>query len=361
MHKTLSKQITNNLALLQLLYWVLKIAHEWIFHHYVWLAPDALEMNILFLVTYIVSHMIVFYIHFFFIASLYIAPISDIKKAFSFLAYLIIAVLFISLGRDGIVAIAISEYGLQEQYTFLKIKHISESYFSGIWILVTSGAFFFLYQWRENLQNIERLNDEIEQSKLQFHKAQMSPHFIFNFLNNLCGIAVRIPEQVSPLIQKFKDLMHYNIEQATKDLVPLSDEIEFISHYIQLQQVRLRNELTVLIDIPPPENMNGFYIQPLLLIVFVENIFKHADIEHESNPARVTISIENNTLCYKSINSIDVSPELTTSGIGMHNASTRLTLRYPNTSNITQTLNDSMYSLSVIIPLENKIQEVPNA
>ncbi len=361
MHKTLSKQITNNLVLLQMLYWVLKITHEWIFHHYVWLAPDALEMNILFLITYIISHMIVFYIHFLYIAPLYMAPISDVKKAFSFLAYLIASVLFISLGRDGIVAIAISEYGLQSPYSFLEIKHISESYFSGIWILVTSGAFFFLYQWRENLKKITNLNSEIEQSKLQFHKAQMSPHFIFNFLNNLCGIAVRIPEQVSPLIQKFKDLMYYNIEQATQDLVPLSDEIDFISHYIQLQQVRLRNEKTVLINIPPSQTMDGLFIQPLLLIVFVENIFKHADIEHESNPARISITIENNTLCYKGVNGIDVSPELTTSGIGMHNASTRLSLRYPDTSNITQSLSDGIYSLLVTIPLEHTIPEVPHA
>ena len=202
---------------------------------------------------------------------------------------------------------------------------------------------------KEDEQVKEQENERLK-SELSFLRSQISPHFMFNVLNSVVSLSRRKPEMVEPVVVKLSELMRYMIYETNDSIVPISKELTYLESYIDLQKIRFGNDIDIQFkhEIGPQSSS----IEPMLLIPFVENAFKHG-VGFIENP---TIEIE----------LTDTAKELTfhvankkgavinekkdeSSGIGLANVKRRLELLYPTNHELTVTESDSDFEITLTI------------
>jgi len=177
-------------------------------------------------------------------------------------------------------------------------------------------------------RTVEQLQKERMQSEVVMLKSQLNPHFFFNTLNNLYSISLTTPDRTPEMLLKLADLMRYTIYKGKEDFVTLNDEWDYIKNYIELHQIRFKKQPSIALE----ENLisGESKIPPLLLIVLVENAFKHG-IEKlgEDAFAKIIIRETNDELYFEIVNNYDNTLK-TAKGIGLENLKKRLDLQYPN-------------------------------
>lgn len=207
--------------------------------------------------------------------------------------------------------------------------------------LITMCKFFKDSLIRQQVDN-QRFK-EAKQAELDNLKAQLSPHFLFNTLNNFYGLAVTHSAQLPDLMLRLSDLMRYSLYETQLPNVPISDEIKYLKNYIALEKIRLEDnfQLDFKINNGDEKTLINWEIAPLILIVFVENAFKHArNLQNE--PIKIMIklsqladnylyfSVENNYV--KLPQSLGNSAQLKgkkSGGLGLENVKKRLEALYP--------------------------------
>jgi sensor histidine kinase YesM len=203
-----------------------------------------------------------------------------------------------------------------------------ENAMGAIAIMLFSLPIVLALQWGKQNNQILSLEKEKSQSELDLLKQQLNPHFFFNTLNNLYALSLQKSEKTSESILQLSELMRYTIYKGQEKSVAISQELKYLEDYIQLQQIRLKNPLSFKFEknISNP-NLN---IAPLLLIVFIENAFKHG-IETAENSAFLNVSLISNDkeLYFTCVNSFD-EENTEVPGIGIANLRKRLDLLYPN-------------------------------
>src|SRR5205085_7019396 len=109
-------------------------------------------------------------------------------------------------------------------------------------------------------------------SELSFLRSQISPHFMFNVINNIVALARKKSDLVEPSLIQLSQLMRYFLYDSNAEKVPLEKEVKYLENYIALQQQRIGNNI---IKLNISGVHGGYEIEPMLLIPFVENAFKH--------------------------------------------------------------------------------------
>ncbi|GAA4419103.1 hypothetical protein GCM10023187_53110 [Nibrella viscosa] len=169
----------------------------------------------------------------------------------------------------------------------------------------------------------ERLEKENLLLEFNFLKAQINPHFLFNTLNNIYSFAIKSPDKVPDTVLKLADLMRYSLYETETELVPLAKEIQFLDSYIELQ--RIRYDASFNLSYTVQGNPGQLMVPPLLLIVFVENAFKHG---LQANPkagwASIGLTIKKNSLVFSVENSRPIKKINGVGGIGLVNVRKRL-------------------------------------
>lgn len=169
---------------------------------------------------------------------------------------------------------------------------------------------------------------------LHFLKSQINPHFLFNALNTLYGTALQEnAERTGEGIQKLGDMMRLMLQENIQDIIPLTNDLEYLKNYIMLQELRTATSPDISIETRIEEVNQDLQITPMLLIPFVENAFKHGiSLRHPSH-IKITAQTKGETLYFDVHNSIhlkpDNDPEKGQSGIGLENVKQRLQLLYP--------------------------------
>jgi len=229
-------------------------------------------------------------------------------------------------------------------------------------ILVNIFPFLFMLACSIAYQNIEekivtdRLVKEKEnenlKTELSFLRSQVSPHFMFNVLNNMVALARKRSEQLEPSLIKLSSLMRYMLYEANEDKVPLEKEIEYLQSYIDLQQQRFGSKVTVnvLLDVAD----NDCEIEPMLLIPFVENAFKHGTGLVEDAFITIELNVRNNLLQFTVRNKYNNVPNEVkdkTSGIGLVNVKRRLNLLYGNHHTLLITTHSDFFVVSLQLNL----------
>ncbi|WP_426491582.1 sensor histidine kinase [Hymenobacter sp. 102] len=197
------------------------------------------------------------------------------------------------------------------------------------WIISTgmriTGEWFTTEQARQDLAN-KQLTAE-----LAFLKSQVSPHFLFNTLNNIYSLAHLKSDDTPAAILKLSQLMRYMLYESEAARVPLLREVEYLRNYIDLQRLRLDDE-QVHIRFTVDGELTGALIEPMLLIPFVENAFKHGVSGRHFSRIAVDIIVRESRLLFTVQNS-RFAPTGTldpNSGIGLPNVRQRLHLLYPD-------------------------------
>src|SRR5690606_35757520 len=112
-------------------------------------------------------------------------------------------------------------------------------------------------------------------SELKLLRSQINPHFLFNVLTSLISLARKKSDKLEPSLLRLSDLMHYLLYESQHDIVPLTQEVDYLKSYIALQRLRFGNDVPMDIMLPQAEEMDNLHIEPMLLVPFVENAFKH--------------------------------------------------------------------------------------
>jgi len=161
-------------------------------------------------------------------------------------------------------------------------------------------------------------------------KSQIAPHFLFNTLNNLYGLAVEKSDKLPDLMLRLSDLLRHSLYETQKPLVPINDEINVLKSYIKLESVRLEDDLKLEFDNNVPANA-PHQIAPLILIVFIENAFKHARlVQSAAVNIYINTTLEDNWFSLTIRNNYNKEKEGSSNGIGLINVKRRLEVLYPN-------------------------------
>ena len=176
-------------------------------------------------------------------------------------------------------------------------------------------------------QQSEKILAQKSQAELNLLKSQVQPHFLFNTLNNIYYEAYREAPRTAGLIERLSDIMRYFVDESPKDEVSLKTEIQFLENYIALERIRIRHKTEI--NFVKDYNAEA-RIPPMLLMTFIENIFKHG-IDKSSSDNKIDISLihQDSYLLFQTSNRLPVTQAQDTShGFGIQNLRKRLTLLY---------------------------------
>ena len=123
------------------------------------------------------------------------------------------------------------------------------------------------------------LAKEKAEAELNFLKSQINPHFLFNSLNSVYFLIDKSNPDARQALHKFSDMLRYQLYEANGEKIPIEKEINYLQDYVHLQQLRKDENYKVQFNCSP--DVKNFSIEPLLLIPFVENAFKH--ISHKTD------------------------------------------------------------------------------
>jgi hypothetical protein len=200
-----------------------------------------------------------------------------------------------------------------------------------LFIVLFVGMLRFAVDWFEFESRKKEVENERLTAELNFLKAQINPHFLFNTLNNLYYLAYTKSENTTEVIAKLSQMMRYMIYDSNHPRVLLSKELEYMENYISLERLRLNNQIPIKFNIEG--NTENVWIAPLIFITFLENAFKHGVSNNNPNAwVNIDIQIQGKQCIYTVENSRPSSNVNGTekSGIGLQNVHRRLELSYPH-------------------------------
>lgn len=233
-------------------------------------------------------------------------------------------------------------------YEFLDILKFTISFVVISTLLKLSKSWF---QMVEAENRIVRLESENLNSELKALKLQINPHFLFNSLNNIYSLARKSSPKTGDSILILSDMMRYVLYETKSDYVKLSDEIQFLKNFVELQKLRIdknsKIELNVDLDNTKLE------IAPMILMPFFENSFKHgvkgdvgktfAKFELKTSKNQLTFSAENN----KGVSNENSNDH----GIGLENVKRRLDILYPDKHELKITENANIFRVNLKLTL----------
>lgn len=203
----------------------------------------------------------------------------------------------------------------------------------------------------------ERKSIELEIEKLNLEKdylkAQLNPHFLFNTLNNLYGLALRADSQTPEMISQLAEMMRYTLYESDADKVSLEKELAYLKNYIMLEKRRYKEGTNIIFNIDDSQ-LEGQTIAPLLTFTFVENGFKYGLRSKNERFLKTNIAIENGifyfTICNDKDDNKKISP--TVGGIGLLNIRKRLELIYPGKHELKIEDRGKSFYVSMMINLQ---------
>lgn len=229
----------------------------------------------------------------------------------------------------------------------------------GLYIIVLFGvALKVLKLWmraeraRAELKNASLEAElKLKEAELQLLKGQIHPHFLFNTLNNLYGLALEKSEVVPDSIIRLSELLDFLLYRSNRPLVPLEDEIKLIGDYIALEKLRFEDRMKLQLDV---KTTPSFHIAPFLLFPFVENAIKHGFSQNEQELSLfISIVTEDSQLLFTVKNSCatESAPAGLGGGVGLSNVKKRLQLLYPRRHKLNIEKTDAWFMVSLNLDL----------
>lgn len=227
--------------------------------------------------------------------------------------------------------------------------YLYDNLFWGSNIIFTSSLIWFLNYALKTEKEKEKLSEENSKSRINLLKSQINPHFIFNSLNNIYSLVYQKSDKSLNAIEKLGDLLRFTSNEIENDYTPIKNEVRYIENLIQLESLRLKfPENIILTKEIDNENLQ---IPPMILIPFVENAFKHGDLNDFSEPLIIDIKTDNNQLNFSQKNKIIQKKKDSGNGIGIENVRKRLQFLYPNQYQLEIKNKNSVFEVNLTINL----------
>jgi two-component system LytT family sensor kinase len=226
-------------------------------------------------------------------------------------------------------------------------KPFFANFISYIFIIGTSCSYrIIIDNFKSRRLNKDRETENLK-TELSFLRSQISPHFMFNVLNNLVSLARKKSDKMEPALIQLSNLLRYMLYEGNQGKISLTQELKYLNGYIDLQKLRFGDD--VIIIFTAEGNLENFDLEPMLLIPFVENAFKHGMGTLENPMIKIKLTAVNKTLNFLVENDIAEIGESKddNSGIGLNNVKRRLDLLYKNHYDLAISNEDGKYIVNL--------------
>jgi sensor histidine kinase YesM len=207
----------------------------------------------------------------------------------------------------------------------------------------------FVIRMLKQSEALKTLREQQLFSELNYLKAQLHPHFFFNTLNNIYALALQQSPRAAPMVARLGELMRYILYEANQGQVPLQHEIAFLQGYVAVEQMRYEETKTIRLDVQGVQPVH--HIEPLLLLPFIENAFKHGLAEETRDGfVQIIVCRTEKELILEVVNSKPAShaPQQVP-GIGIANVRKRLELLYPGRYTLHLQEDEKQYRVNLIL------------
>jgi len=205
-------------------------------------------------------------------------------------------------------------------------------------------------QWYLQREVIRQIEIEKLHTELEYLKAQINPHFLFNSINTIYFQIDKQNKVARETLSAFSEMLRYQLYECSGGAIPVEKEVTYLKHYVDLQ--RQRKDENYAIEFVTGSNVHGFALAPLLLIPFVENAFKHVSHFPRDNRIVINISREDNLFSFSVFNTREqVSSMNGNSGIGLKNVKRRLELIYNGRHHLTITEKPDSFDVNLAIKI----------
>lgn len=224
--------------------------------------------------------------------------------------------------------------------------------FGGLLLMCMNLGVKLYFRSQEATEALTQIEKHALERQLQYLKYQVNPHFFMNTLNNIHALVDIDPERAKASIVELSKLMRYVLYEGNNKLTPLSREVQFLRNYVQLMSMRY-NTGNVSISLDAPDVLPDSMLPPLLLVIFVENAFKHGISYRTKSFVEISLQPHADRLLFSCRNS---RPEIKhdenmKGGVGLSNVRRRLDLLFPNDYTLDIKEEEDTYTVKLEIPL----------
>lgn len=226
------------------------------------------------------------------------------------------------------------------------------AFFGGLLLMGMNLGVKLYFKTQEDREQQERLEKQDLERQLEYLRYQVNPHFFMNTLNNIHALVDINPERAKTTIVELSKMMRYILYEGDKKLIPIQREALFLKNYIELMRLRYSSRVSINLDIP--EMMPDVMLPPLLLIIFVENAFKHGVSYAAPSFIDIKVTVTQEMLQFKCRNSRqEQKPDekKKKGGVGLANARRRLDLLFHDKYSLEIKEDDKEYDVQLEIPL----------
>jgi sensor histidine kinase YesM len=230
---------------------------------------------------------------------------------------------------------------------FFLVNSFQTSYAVGLTLILHLSLQW--YQREKEKSELLRLNSETE---LKYLKSQINPHFLFNSLNSIYALTLKKSDTAPQTVLKLSEMLRYLLYEAGEKKVTIDKEIAYINNYLELERLRLGNRGHITFE--AETDSDEYLIEPMLLMPFLENSFKHG-LNKVANNGWIEISLKiNNGLMHFVISNnikkqVIENKEDTVGGIGIENVKKRLNLLYPTKHKLLIESENNIYKVDLTL------------
>ncbi|GAA3961181.1 hypothetical protein GCM10022210_06320 [Mucilaginibacter dorajii] len=277
-------------------------------------------------------------------------PLFYEKKKFAWYAILVVVFLVFAGVLRGYASIELYKYFLLIKTPSINLLMLLGYVPGGVLIYVLSLVFRIAIAYFTLKQQTEEIMLQKSQAELNLLKSQVQPHFLFNTLNNIYYKVYKVDPLSAGLIERLSDIMRYFVDESPKDAVPLATEVAFIENYMALEKIRIRHGASIDFE---KEYDPELRLPPMLLMTFIENIFKHGiDKSRKQNLVTISLVQKDGYLLFKTTNHKIASPTIRqTDGFGIANLTQRLKMLYGSRFELKIDQDKELYTAFLKIPL----------
>ncbi|HTB26349.1 MAG TPA: histidine kinase [Puia sp.] len=273
------------------------------------------------------------------------------RRKYFYYALSLILALFVMAYTDQLIKILYIHLGYKI-YTYTSGLGFKSLFSEAVGLFYLAGfttGIKLSKDWLQNQQLMKEKEKQYLETELNFLKTQIHPHFFFNTLNNLYSLTLKKSDQAPQVVLKLSGLMSYMLYESNATLVSLNKEITYLQNYLDLEKLRFGQRLYVSFEIEG--EIDAVSIPPMILILFVENSFKHG-IKNNINKIaiEITLKVEGAFLFFSIKNPIGENLLKENTGIGLKNAKRRLELLYGKNYQLDISEKDNEFNVSLKMP-----------
>jgi two-component system LytT family sensor kinase len=220
-------------------------------------------------------------------------------------------------------------------------------------LVIAGVAVKLLFDHTRMQKRLAEVAKERSEAELNFLKSQINPHFLFNSLNSVYFLIDKQNTEARNALHRFSDMLRYQLYEVRDKKMPIEREVGYLQDYMNLQRLRLDENASTQLHID--EDMRSFLIEPLLLIPFVENAFKHLSrfSNGRANEIIIGLSAKNGSMDFSVRNTTEgrVKEIGTHGGIGLENVRRRLQLLYPGEHELQITEKEGWFNVHLKLNL----------